>query len=278
MVRNIGAVVLCAPTASDQAQCPARGEIKYMLTMGVVTRKLRIFYNWIRGYSFGDPARNGEYHFARSYISDGMIVFDVGAHVGDYTDYILSLGKNVEIHCFEPVDSVFQKLKERFDNRAKNEGVFLNAVGLSDKPEIATMKIYGDLIASNSLYESVSTDNHLCGASFHEAAIKLITIDEYMDEKEVDHIDMLKIDVEGHELGVLQGASRALAAGKIACIQFEYCIWFKDAGITLEQVYILLSRYKYTLFRLMPFGKICVSKFKPSLENYQFSNWVALRT
>ncbi len=88
MVRNIGGVVLCAPTVSDQAQCPARGEIKYMLTMGVVTRKLRIFYNWIHGYSFGDPARNGEYHFARSYVSDGMIVFDVGAHVGDYIQII----------------------------------------------------------------------------------------------------------------------------------------------------------------------------------------------
>ena len=85
-----------------------------------------------------------------SYISDGMIVFDVGTHVGDYTDYILSLGKNVEIHCFEPVDSVFQKLKERLIT-GQNEGVFLNTVGLSDKPEIATMKIYGDLIASNSL-------------------------------------------------------------------------------------------------------------------------------
>ena len=83
----------------------------------------------------------------------------------------------------------------------------------------------------------MSTDNHLCGASFHEAAVKLITIDECMAEKEVDHLYMLKTDVEGNELGVLQGDSKALAAGKIR-----------------------------------------VSKFKPRLENYQFSNWVALRT
>jgi hypothetical protein len=74
---------------------------------------MKVFHNWIRGYDVGDPARNGKYRFARSYITDGMIVFDIGAHIGDWTNYILSLWRDVEVHCFEPVPSTFERLQQR---------------------------------------------------------------------------------------------------------------------------------------------------------------------
>jgi len=68
-------------------------------------KKVRIFFNWIRGYEFGDPSRNGGYRFLRSYLKGGMVIFDVGANVGDFTGQALSLENGLEVHCFEPVKS-----------------------------------------------------------------------------------------------------------------------------------------------------------------------------
>jgi FkbM family methyltransferase len=156
--------------------------------------------------------------------------------------------------------------------------VFLNNVGLSDRPETATMKIYGEYAGSNSLYERRSAlATHPSFASFREQSIQLTTLDAYLEETKVDCVDMLKIDVEGHELKVLQGASAALLDGRIRCVQFEYGGCFLDSGATLKEVYELLSLYGYKIFRLLPYGKIRIGSFESGLENYQYSNWVAMR-
>jgi len=238
-------------------------------------RKLRISCDWIRGYRFGDPARNGEYRFLRSYIADGMVVFDVGAHIGDSTDYVLSLGRNLEVHCFEPAPAAYAALVRRFTDHPRAKQVRFNNVGLSDSSGITTMKIYGDLAGCNSLYERRFSFPSL--TPLREEVVVLIALDQYLSDKAIPHIHLLKIDVEGHEFKVLQGASSALQAGRIDCVQFEYGGSFLDAGLKLEDIYKLLSRYGYHLFRLFPFGRIPVRAFSPKLENYQHSNWIATR-
>lgn len=241
-------------------------------------RKMRIFYDWIRGYNLDDPWRNGEYRFLRSYIGDGMVVFDVGAHVGDWTDYLLSLGKNTEVHCFEPVPSTFERLSQRFSHHPKTSQVFLNNVGLSEKSGTAMMKIYGEYAGSNSLYERRSAiGSHPSFASFHEQKVQLITLDDYLAGAKLDRIIFVKIDVKGNELKVLQGASMALSSGRIQCIQFEYGGSFLDSGASLKEIWNILRQHGYEVFRLLPFGKIRICSFKPQLENYRYSNWVAIK-
>src|SRR6185503_14354274 len=55
----------------------------------------------------------------------------------------------------------------------------------------------------------------------HES-IQVLTIDAFCDREEIYHIHFLKLDVEGHELSVLNGAKRMLDSGKISIIQFEF--------------------------------------------------------
>lgn len=224
-----------------------------------------------------NPARNGEYRFLRTYVANGMVVLDVGANVGGWTEYLLSLGKNVEVHCFEPVPSTFEELRRRLCDRVEDTRVVLNNVGLSDRPEIATIKVYGQYAGSNSLYERRSAlATHPCFTVFSETEVRLMTLDAYLERKAVDRVDLLKIDVEGHEEKALRGASASLSRGTIRCIQFEYGGCFLDSGATLEEVFELLSRHGYEMFRLSPWGKIHVSSFRSPLENYQHSNWVAM--
>src|SRR5205807_7991096 len=54
--------------------------------------------------------------------------------------------------------------------------------------------------------------------------ITLETIDGFCAANSIEQIDLLKIDVEGHELGVLSGASRLLSENRIAIIRIETAI------------------------------------------------------
>ena len=98
-------------------------------------------------------------------------------------------------------------------------------------------------------------------------------------EHNIEQIDLLKIDVEGHELRVLKGAKASLANGTIHTVIFEYGSSFVDAQASLKEVYDLLAKDGFKLYRLWNFGKWQVKSFEQlwGLENYQHSNWVALR-
>ena len=170
------------------------------------------------------------------------------------------------------------KLEEHFSKVRPKKNVRLNNFGLSDKEEEAKIKIYGATAGVNSLYErrsAVSTHPEL--SNFSEETILLTTLDVYIANCKIGHIDLLKIDVEGHELKVLEGASLILGNGQVSVIQFEYGGCFLDSGAKLEEIYNLFSQKGYKLFRLLPYGTIRVRKFHSCLENYKFSNWVAIK-
>lgn len=239
-------------------------------------RKFKILRNWLSGYNFSDPMWNGEYRFLRGYLREEMVVFDVGANIGEYATYALSVAPNIEIHCFEPAFETFKRLQQAHREKAN---ITLNNFGLSDITGRAQMKIFGETYGINSLYERRSSRAvQPAYENYQEQEVVLETFDKYVAEKNISYIDFLKIDVEGHELKVLQGARESICAGKISAIQFEYGSSFIDAQASLKEVYDLLNANNYRVFRLLPFGKWPIKSFDPvwGLENYQHSNWVAL--
>lgn len=240
-------------------------------------RKAKILMNWLTGYNFSDPRRNGEYRFLQGYLGEGMVVFDVGANTGEYTAYALSVVPDLEIHCFEPVARTFFLLQQR---HGSNPRIHLNNFGLSDVDEIRTMRIYGDTFGINSLYDRRSSvASQPAYAQFKEQPVILRTVDDYVAKRSIGCIDLLKIDVEGHESKVLQGARESLATRKISAIQFEYGASFVDARASLKSIYDLLTSHQFRLYRLLPYGRWRIKTFDPvwGLENYQHSNWIAVR-
>lgn len=241
-----------------------------------VLRKTKLFLNWLSGYNFSNPHRNGEYHFLTNYLKNGMTVFDVGANIGKYTEFMLSQAPEIEVHCFEPVAETFVQLKKRHEN---NPQVRLNNFGLSNQEAIAHMKIYGETYGINSLYDrrsAVSAQNAY--EDYIEQQVVLKVLDHYVAQHDIEKIDLLKIDVEGHELSVLKGAKESLASGVIKTIVFEYGSSFVDAQTSLQEVYDLVTQHGFQLYRLWNYGKWQIMSFEQlwGLENYQHSNWVAM--
>ena len=77
-------------------------------------KKIKLIPNAIMGFERGDPNRNGEYKFIRTYLKNDMTIFDAGANTGYYAQHILSINHTVRIHCFEPTIRAYKELACQF--------------------------------------------------------------------------------------------------------------------------------------------------------------------
>lgn len=137
----------------------------------------------------------------RHYASDNDVrtVFDVGAHRGETALQVAQAFPTARIHCFEPVRPNFRALVEataQLDVRCVDAAV-------SDTDGIGRFHL--------------GPDSGRCG--FHAVGpgldVRTITLDTYASAADVQHVDVLKIDTEGHEPAVLRGASSLLSAGRV---------------------------------------------------------------
>ncbi len=124
----------------------------------------------------------------------------------------------------------------------------LNNIGLSDQTGEFEYKDYG----SNSTVNTV-----LLNADYHDHKIKpaiktakIETGEKYCKDKKIDHIDFLKIDVEGAEDSVLRGFTSLIAAQKIRIIQFEYGYTNGDAKFLMRDFYKFFSDHGYSIGKL----------------------------
>ena len=67
-----------------------------------------------------------------------------------------------------------------------------------------------------------------------------------------------------------------ISARRIDLIQFEYGGCYLDAKSTLKEVYHFLKAHGYRLFRILPHALKPIPAWEESLENYQYSNYVAM--
>ncbi|WP_013322346.1 FkbM family methyltransferase [Gloeothece verrucosa] len=214
---------------------------------------------------------NGEFYLIESaqkyFGSKNIIAFDVGANHGEWTRFLKNKFPNSSIYCFEILPETFSILEK---NLGQEAGVTLINIGLSDRDrEIeVTSYLYGDTCNSiQPLPRDWESTTVICSVK---------SGNQYCQENQINQIDFLKIDTEGHELSVLKGFNELLQAGKITLIQFEYGLTYIPPRITLGDVYHLLAPYGYSIGRLYPTGV----KFKPynlfEDENFRMGNYVAI--
>ena len=87
----------------------------------------------------------------------------------------------------------------------------------------------------------------------------------------------MKIDTEGNELYVLLGAEKLLQKQAIDIIQFEYGGCYLDSKTTLHQVYRYLRSKGYTIYRIASDGLIEIPIWHKKLENFAYSNYLAVK-
>jgi FkbM family methyltransferase len=135
---------------------------------------------------------------------DVRVVFDVGANIGDVALTAVRSFPNAHIYCFEPVSATYRILCENIKNYSDritpyNFG-FLN---VSKRLDIHITSAHG---ASSILDQSLNHKSaHPHIRETGTESIEVYTLDSFMADKAIDRIDIVKIDVEGTELEVIEG-------------------------------------------------------------------------
>jgi FkbM family methyltransferase len=143
-------------------------------------------------------------------------IFDVGANVGDWSVAAARRWPGARLHAFEPAAAPFAALTSAVDGLA----VTCVHSGVSDHAGQATLHAVPGLPGLSSLHERDLAVQQL--EMSEKESVDILTLDDYCAEHGIDHIDLLKVDTEGHELAVLRGAAGLLEAGRIRRIQFEF--------------------------------------------------------
>ena len=105
-----------------------------------------------------------------------------------------------------------------------------------------------------------------------EENIELIRFDEYSVNNIIDKdIDLLKIDVEGHELKVLEGVGEKIKNIKI--IQFEFGGCNIDTKTYFQDYWYFFLKNNLQIFRITPFGNYEIKNYKEEYERFQTTNY-----
>ena len=218
---------------------------------------------------------NGEYHLLKYLLDRHLLktVFDVGANIGDYSAIIASQKTGVgKIYAFDPRDSNVETLRSRFSGM---QDVSIVQTALSDKD--GRIDFYQNSDPSQSGTDSVH-DMAKIGYSLKSNKISVAckTIDQVSIENHIDHINLLKIDVEGHELSVLKGAKRMLSEKNIDYIQFEFGHAARVTRVLLLDIVVLFHTYGYNMYLILPKG-LKPFTYSPWEENrYNIVNFLAV--
>ena len=142
------------------------------------------------------------------------IIIDGGANVGVYSLLVTRTIPECQIYAFEPVKSTFHKLTENVREYSLIHPIMSGLFKEDCSKEINLFK--------TDEHSSLYTTQVLSEKSNHTQIIKLIRGDDFIDGKNIDSIDFLKLDVEGAEYDALMGFENCIKSGKVKAIQFEY--------------------------------------------------------
>lgn len=201
------------------------------------------------------------------------VIFDVGANIGEYTRQIASVfGDSVEIHAFEPARITFERLREHTASLAAS--IHYNCAGIGRSTGSATLYSDGDGSTLASLHprDLERFDRTMDRTEM----IEITTVDDYCAHQGIDHIDLLKLDIEGNEYDALCGASRMMSERRIDCIQFEFGSTTLAAHVSFHDLYTLLKP-EFDVYRLLKRGMRRIARYRETDEIFMYQNLVALR-
>lgn len=151
----------------------------------------------------------------------GELAVDVGANVGHMTSlFAKRLGPDGKVISFEPHPTLFSELSSNVSRWKATPGtaaVSLQQVALSDETGEGELGL-PDGFARNRGSAAIRGEPEEGGSTARSERVALQRLDDVMADRA---IGVMKVDVEGHELGVFRGAERLLSEHRVRDIVFE---------------------------------------------------------
>lgn len=166
---------------------------------------------------------------------------DIGAHTGESALQFLKYFPKATCFCFEPTKKSFEKL-QRNTSHLNNVRLFNDALSNAEG-------VQPFLASHNSRTNQLIRENVVPKEEHSIDTVPTITLDKFAANIEIKDFDYVKIDTEGHDLNVLQGASTLLRANAINFVEAE--VGLNPTNLThvpFSQIKIFLESFEYRLF------------------------------
>jgi FkbM family methyltransferase len=195
---------------------------------------------------------------------------DIGANIGEYSTQIL-LNKKSKVIAFEPIPKCCKKLAliEKNSNRFK---YYQNA--LSDKESLDFLFFGKKDYGLASLETVINEIPHIKKTNKNKILVKVMKLNSFINNKNFKNIDFIKIDVEGHEMKVIEGGLEFINKKNVKLIQIEFNWHNLMTNQSIYNYSKILNKYITTRLNLIN-GKLKIVDPKDYMSNiYLLSNFV----
>ena len=224
----------------------------------------------------GDISSDGELnliHYIRKKClsNKSTIIFDVGANVGNYSRGIIKEFQNInfQLYSFEPSKETFFELKKSFKNIPN---INLYNLGFGEENGVKTLFYDKKKSGLASMYNRRLL--HFGVKMNLRESIEINTIDDFCKKNRIQEIDFFKLDTEGHELSILNGAKKMIKDNAIRFIQFEFGGCNIDARTYFQDFFYLLKE-KYYIYRILKDDFYRIDSYKEIYELFLTTNFLA---
>ena len=170
-------------------------------TVDAYCKNISSMFNWMQGIE----------------LPEQPTILDIGANNGLFSLAYASMYKGAQVHSFEPVSFIFDELTKNLHmNPHLSANVHAHNFGLSNKTETLQLSIPAP--EQHDRYQRINQKNALdtrlfsvLGKGEKKYDGQFIPLDVWVDEQKITAVDFIKIDVEGYEYPVLEGALNTLS-------------------------------------------------------------------
>ena len=199
------------------------------------------------------PSLELEARNAAAWIARGReyAVIDAGANVGDWTSLFRkhTADRKGTIYALEPQPAAAARIRA-----LHLECCEVLELALGEHPGRATFHSGGPLDTTGSLFER--RDTYGGGRTFNSFEVEVVRIDDLVQQRGIEQIDFLKMDLEGAEHQALKGAAQCLSSRRIRALSFEFGTSNVNARVFFRELYNLLADGGFDIFRVTPAGRL----------------------
>lgn len=234
------------------------------LTCGVMVNVDMRHRNWYQMYKNRSHEQDVE-QFITGFLQKGDTVLDVGAQIGMFTAIAAQLiGPDGRLYAFEPDEQNHSDLQSTRTRNGLDNVTILN-VGLSDTVGEATFHrpdgAWGSFM-DGSGGGSVTRD-FFKNSTIKTFTIQTQTIDNVVQQRSIEQLDLIKIDVDGPEVAIMRGAVDTLVRHKPA-VMVEASRFYQEHGASVGELFDILQQHGYQIYGTIRNGETAIQMSSPA--------------
>ena len=183
--------------------------------------------------------RNAFLFYKNKFSNTNGAFFDIGTNAGSFVKVLQQFNITTNIHCFEPHPVLHEKTKSVYPYITMNNYCLGNADGNIDI-YIPQWSVGLSSVINRPVFSQLNQE-------INKLNVECKKLDTYCAENNIDCIDFVKIDVEGSEKYIFEGAIELLKNNKIKCGIFEVGTTLYDANTNEKEICDILENYGYII-------------------------------